>query len=72
MIRKGLLKSSAQVCVPKGFESLCFDIDVRFLGSMWAERVYGSGIYKYVKIKGLRVEEGEFRPGRLDTLVASG
>src|SRR6266849_7660008 len=39
---------------------------------MWAERVYGSGIYKNVKIKGLSVERGEFRPGRLDTRVASG
>src|SRR5713226_4843877 len=59
-----------QVSVPKGFESLCFDIDVRFLGSMWAERVYGSRIYKNVKTKRLSVEGGESRPGRLDTRVA--
>ena len=45
---------------------------MRFYGSMCAERVYGSAIYKNVKIKGLSVEEGEFRPGRLDTRVASG
>src|SRR5258708_15466191 len=61
-----------QVCVPKGFESLCFDIDVRFIGSIWAERVYGSRIYKNAKTKRLSVEGGESRPGRLDTPAAPG
>jgi len=53
-----------QVCVPKGFESLCFDIDVRFLGSMCAERVYGGGIHKNVKRKELRVEGRKRRAGK--------
>ena len=45
---------------------------MRFLGSMWAERVYGSRIYKNVKTKRLSVEGGESRPGRLDTPAARG
>src|SRR5260370_10397987 len=61
-----------EVGVPKGFESLCFDIDVRFLGSMCAERVYGSRIYKNAKRKRWSVEGGEARPGRLDTPAAPG
>ncbi len=64
VIPKGLWKSTVQVCVPKGFESLCFDIDVRFLGSMCAERVYGGGIHKNVKRKELRVEGRKRRAGK--------
>src|SRR5713226_5208056 len=69
MIQKGLLKSILQVCVPKGFETHCFDIDVRFLGSMCAERTYRGRIHKNVKRKGLRGEGRKRRAGRRETRV---
>src|SRR5713101_6066406 len=34
LIQKGLQKGTLQVCVPKGFESHCFYIDVQFFGTM--------------------------------------
>ena len=32
VIQNALWKSTVQVFVPKGFETYCFDIDVRFFG----------------------------------------